>query len=211
MVNEYMPIAMSMTDRSCLVVGGGKIALRKIEMLLNYEPDITVIAPKVDDKIQYFGDSNKVTLKKREYKSPEASMYSLVISASNDDEVNKTVAKDCREAGIPVNVVDNPTLCDFIFPATLRRGILTVSVSSDGKAPFFSSNVRKILEDIFPQHWNKLADLAADFRKLAGEKYPNDAKMLDICFEKFLAADWKELLKKKDPKVIKQEMEAMLQ
>lgn len=211
MVNEYMPIAMSMTDRSCLVVGGGKIALRKIEMLLNYEPDITVIAPKVDDKIQYFGDSNKVTLKKREYKSPEASMYSLVISASNDDEVNKTVAKDCREAGIPVNVVDNPTLCDFIFPATLRRGILTVSVSSDGKAPFFSSNVRKILEDIFPQHWNKLADLAADFRKLAGEKYPNDAKMRDICFEKFLAADWKELLKKKDPKVIKQEMEAMLQ
>jgi siroheme synthase-like protein len=211
MVNEYMPIAISMTDRSCLVVGGGKVALRKIEMLLNYEPNITVIAPKVDDKIQYFGDSKKVKLKKREYKSPEASMYSLVISASNDEDINKTVAKDCREAGVPVNVVDNPALCDFIFPATLRRGNLTVSVSSDGKAPFFSSNVRKILEDIFPQHWKKLADLAAEFRKMAGEKYPTDSKAREACFEKFLAADWKELLKKKDRKEIKKEMEEMLQ
>jgi len=210
MVNEYMPIVISMTGRTCLVVGGGKVALRKIEMLLNYEPDITVIAPKVDDKIKYFGESNKVTLKKREYKSPEASMFSLVISASNSDHVNETVAKDCREAGIPVNVVDNPELCDFIFPATLRRGSLSVSVSSDGKAPFFSSNVRKILEDIFPLHWKKLADLAADFRKMAGEKYPDDAKAREACFEKFLAADWKELLKKKDPKVIEREMEEML-
>ncbi len=211
MVNEYMPIVLSMNKRSCLVVGGGRVALRKIEMLLNYAPDITVIAPKIDDKINYFGESKKIKVKKREYKSPEASMYSLVISASNDNDINEVVANDCREAGVPVNVVDNPALCDFIFPATLRRGNLTVSVSSDGKAPFFSSNVRKILEDIFPQHWKKLADLAADFRKMAGEKYPDDAKMRDVCFERFLAADWKELLKKKDSKAIKKEMEEMLQ
>ncbi len=211
MANDYMPVALSMAGRTCLVVGGGKIALRKVEILLKYDCDITVIAPEVDDKIQYFGDSNKVTLKKREYKSPEASMFSLVISASNDDEVNKLVAKDCGEADIPVNVVDNPPLCTFIFPATLYRDSLTISVLSDGKAPFFSSGVRKILEELFPEHWKKLANMAAEFRKKAVEKYPHDQKKREDCFDRFLAADWKEIIKKKEPGIIEKEMEALLQ
>ena len=211
MARDYMPISIAMSGRNCLIVGGGKIALRKIEILLNYEAKITVIAPEIDKKIEYFAESKKVSLKKREYKASESSMYGLVISASGDEAVNQKVADDCSEAGIPVNVVDNPALCSFIFPAVLKRDILTVAVSSDGKAPFFSSNIRMILEDIFPENWKNIAAKAAEFRNMVMEKYPKDYSARDKCFEKFLAADWKEILKKKDSDVIKKEMESMLE
>lgn len=211
MANKYMPVTMSMTGKSCLVVGGGNVALRKIEILMDFDSEITVISPEVDSKIDYFGESKKITLKKRPYKSPEASMFDLVISASNDDNVNKQVASDCREEKIPVNVVDNPALCDFIFPAVVKRGILSVAVASDGKAPFFSSGVRQILEEIFPQHWKKLANLAIDFRDMAMAKYPDDFKSRENAFAKFLGSDWKTILKKKNDKDIRKELEALLQ
>jgi siroheme synthase-like protein len=209
MANKYMPISISLEKRSCLVVGGGDVALRKIETLLEYNSDIKVVAPKPIDKIEYFADKGKLKLEKREYKSPEASGYGLVISASDDKDVNQQVSEDCGNAAVPVNVVDNPTLCDFIFPAVIRRDILSVAVSSDGKAPFLSGQLRLILEDIFPQRWNKIAALASRFRKRVLARWRGQPEKKAQCYNRFLQADWKTILKDKSDTEIEEELERM--
>ncbi|MCK5641407.1 MAG: NAD(P)-dependent oxidoreductase, partial [Gammaproteobacteria bacterium] len=110
MANKYLPIGISVVTRTCLVVGGGAVALRKVETLLDYETRITVIAPKPDTKIEYHAKMGRVELIAREYTSPEAGKYGLVIAASGDAYVNKEVYKDAIAAHVPVNVVDNPAL-----------------------------------------------------------------------------------------------------
>jgi len=152
--STYLPIGISLEKRNILLVGGGEVALRKVETLLEYNTDITVIAPEVHDKIRYYSEKGILKLEMRTYESPEASDFGIVISASDSSEVNETVYKDCSKAGIPVNVVDNPDLCDFIFPAVLKRNCISVSVSTDGQAPFLSGHLRLILENVFPEtHW----------------------------------------------------------
>jgi len=211
MSNQYLPIGISIKKRPCLIVGGGNVALRKIEILLEYDTTLTVIAPKVIDKIEYFAESKRLQLEKREYVSSDLSKYGLVIAASDNADVNKAVADDCQKAGIPINVVDSPGLCDFIFPATLIRDCLTVSVLSDGKAPFLSGQLRMILEDIFPQRWSKIAKYAAIFRKKVHKKWKGNPEAKAACFERFVAVDWKSLLKDLSEKEIDSELDKLLE
>jgi siroheme synthase-like protein len=211
MSHDYMPVSISLAGRPCLVVGGGKVALRKIETLFDYGGDVTVIAPEVEDKVQYFSDSGRLKLEKRAYRSPEASSYRLVISACDDMAVNRQVSEDCRKTNTLVNVVDQPSLCDFIFPAVVRRDCLSAAISTDGKAPFMSGHLRMILEDIFPAHWNKLMPVATRFRKMVQKRWSDDMHQKTVCYTQFLEADWQSLLKEKNPSVIEDELERMLE
>jgi siroheme synthase-like protein len=211
MSNKYMPISVSVEKRICLVVGGGPIALRKVETLMDYDTSITVVAPQVEDKIDYHAERGRITLKKREYKSPEASEYGLVISASDDRELNKRVHEDAKKTGALVNVVDDPPLCDFVFPAVLRRECLTAAISTDGKAPFISGHLRLVLENIFPKHWNRLMLLAASFRLKVRERWPDDRDKKNICYTEFLESDWKTMLKEMNDEQIEEELQRMLE
>ena len=190
-----MPVCISLEKRSCLVVGGGNIALRKIEKLLDYKSNITVITPEPLEKIEYFSNKNLLNLVKRKYISPEASSYNIVISAADDNQTNEEVYRDCRHSGTIVNVVDNPPLCDFIFPAVVRRGFLTASISTDGKAPFLSGHLRIILENVFPEHWKKIVTYASDFRLMVQEKWKDNKEKKIVSFDRFLNTDWKNLIK----------------
>lgn len=213
MAYKYLPINVSIRNRRILVVGGGNVALRKIETLLGYGVDITVISPETIDKIDYYGSKGKITLHKRQYQSPEASEYGLVVSASDDEVVNREVYDDCNEADILVNIVDNPALCSFTFPAAIRRDCLSLAVSTDGKAPFLSSHLRLILDEFFPaKYWEKIARLAAEFRKMVQNRIPGDqyeARM--AAYERFVAADWKELSKEKDHQQLLEILERMIE
>lgn len=202
MANKYMPINISLENRRCLVVGGGDVALRKVETLLEYESDITVIAPEPNDKIEYFAKKGELKLEKREYRSPEASDYGIVISASNKKDVNVQVSEDCRHAGVPINVVDNPVLCDFIFPAVLKRDILSVAVSTDGQAPFLAGQLRLILEDIFPQRWKKIAGYASKYRKKVMARWRGRPEKKAQCYDRFVLVDWQTILKEKSDEEI---------
>jgi uroporphyrin-III C-methyltransferase/precorrin-2 dehydrogenase/sirohydrochlorin ferrochelatase len=209
MSHRYLPISLSLKDQKCLVVGGGKIALRKVETLLNYDTEITVVAPEVQDRLQYYADKKLIKLEKRSYRSPEAALFRLVISASDDVEVNQMVHEDCRNSGAIVNVVDNPKLCDFIFPALVRREHLTAAISTDGKAPFLAGHLRAILENVFPDQWNRLVKLAADFRKTVQKRWTDNPEKRIACFTEFLEADWKTLLESKDEERIQAEIDRM--
>lgn len=210
MANEYLPIGISLQKRIALVVGGGAVALRKVDTLLDYEADITVIAPEPVEKIRYYAEKNRIHLETRAYQSPEVDRYGLVVSASDDRAVNRQVSEDARKAGIPVNVVDDPELCDFIFPAVTKRNYLTVAISTDGKAPFLSRYLRLVLDDIFPDRWRKIAGYAAEFRNMVQRDGPKGHEDRMQCLDRFLRADWKSMLKDKSHDEIRQEMTVWL-
>jgi siroheme synthase-like protein len=210
MGHEYMPISVNLKNRPCLVVGGGAIALRKVETLMDYDTKITVVAPEIHEKLEHHAKEGRITLEKRKYRSPEAGAFSLVISASDDNELNKQVYEDARGSGALVNVVDDPPHCDFIFPAVLRRDCLTTAISTDGKAPFMSGHLRLLLEDLFPKHWERLMSFAAVFRNQVRERWAGDREKMTICYTKFLETDWKPLLEEKNNADVQEELDKIL-
>ena len=211
MTHTYMPVSLTMKGRASLVVGGGQVALRKVETLLDYDTEITVVAPEVDPKLEMFARHNRITVEKRPYKSPEAADYGLVISASDNMDVNKRVCEDSRKAGVPVNVADAPPLCDFIFPAVVRRNCLTAAVSTDGKAPFMAGHLRLVLAEIFPKHWEKLMQRAANYRKQVQERWGDDMVRKTAAYERFVEADWATMQKEMDDDEIKYRLEQMIE
>ncbi len=211
MKHKYMPVSVNLKDRNSLVVGGGKVALRKVDTLLDYDTKVTVIAPEVDPKLEMFAKQNKITLEKRRYNTPEAAGFGFVISASDDMDLNKQVSEDCRKAGVLVNVADAPALCDFIFPAVQRRDCLTVALSTDGKAPFMSAHLRPVLKDIFPKHWEKLMQKAATFRTMVHKRWGDDTVRKNSSFETFVMSDWKTMLKEMSDDEIQFRLEQMME
>jgi siroheme synthase-like protein len=208
---KYMPISISVKDRACLVVGGGSVALRKVETLMEYDTAITVVAPEVNEKLEYHAGRGRITLEQREYNSPEAAAYGLVVSASDDKALNKKVYEDAHGAGTLVNVVDDPPHCDFVFPAVLRRDCLTTAISTDGKAPFISGHLRLVLENIFPGHWERLMKLAAKYRIMVRARWSDDPEKKNTCYTEFLEADWKSMLKEKNQEELEAELERLLE
>ncbi|MEE9442319.1 MAG: bifunctional precorrin-2 dehydrogenase/sirohydrochlorin ferrochelatase [candidate division Zixibacteria bacterium] len=211
MANKYFPINITLKSRNFLVVGGGKVALRKIELLMDFEADITVVAPEPLDKIEYYASRGKLKLHKRVYESQEASNYGMVVAASDDEAVNRGVYDDCREGKALVNVVDNPPLCDFIFPAMVKRDALTVAVSTDGKAPFLAAHLRLIMENIFPNHWSRIMQLAVSFRKKVQSRWGDNTKERFASLDRFLSADWKTMIKNKNDAELENELDILLE
>lgn len=209
-MNKYMPVNLFLQNRRWLIVGGGEVALRKIETLLDYDCTLTVIAPEVTEKITYFNQKRKLKLEKRDYASSELSLYDFVIAAANE-EVNLQVYKDCKKARVLVNVVDNPALCDFIFPATLKRGILNLAISTDGEAPFLAGHLKLVLENVFPEHWSRLSQIAANFRKKVRNRWGNDKSMKSECYQKFINIDWKDYLARMSDAEIEAELDRLIE
>jgi len=170
-----------------------------------------VIASNVHEKLEYHAERERIALEKREYQSPEAADYGLVVSAAEDVELNTQVHEDAREAGVLVNVVGDLAHCDFIFPEVLRRDCLTAAISTDGKAPFLSGHLRLVLENIFPEHWARLMKLAASFRNRVRSQWAGDPAKKDACYAEFLEADWKTMLKESSEEEIEEELTRMLQ
>lgn len=210
-VPRYLPINISVKSHPGLVVGGGKVALRKIEILLDFGFDLAVVAPEPLDRIAYYASKGKIKLDKRPYRSGDVAGYKLVVAASDDQAVNRGVYDDCRRAGILANVVDNPALCDFIFPAMVKRDALTVAVSTDGQAPFLAAHLRLILENIFPDHWKRIVRLAADFRKKVSARWGDNIKERFASLDRFLSADWKSLVKNKNDAELQAELDRLLE
>jgi siroheme synthase-like protein len=209
--DKFMPIGVSLKDRRCMVVGGGVFALGEVENLLEYDAAITVVAPKMHDKLEFHGKRGGVTLEKREYRSPEAAGYGLVVSASEDAAVNRQVYRDAKEAGVLINVVDDLPQCDFIFPAVLRRDCLTAAISTDGKASFVSGHLQVVMDNIFPAHWERLMRLAASFQGRVESRWADDPVKKNVCYSEFLEADWKKMLEEMGDENLEEELTRMLE
>jgi len=191
----YFPLLLNIKNYPCLVVGGGKVALRKVTSLLNFRIKSTVLAPKICQPLLELQTKRKIKVIKKVYSKEHLNNFKIVFCATDNPEINKMVRKDCTENNILLNVADIPELCDFILPAIVKRGDLTISVSSQGAAPFYAAELRKKLDHIFPSYYENIIELAGEFRKLLlRDKKLTSVKLREKAFNNFFMIDWKKVL-----------------
>lgn len=181
------PIMLNVRMRPCLVVGGGGVALRKLEALLINDAQVTVVAPEPIASVEKLADAGFIRIKRRHYRPGEAALYSLVIAATDDREINRRVYEEAENARVLVNVADEPSLCSFHLPARVQRGSLQLAIASNGKAPFAVRRLRQMLERRFDHAWSEWMEAAKRFRRsvlrLELERTEQEA-----CFDRFFDA-----------------------
>jgi len=164
----YYPIAIDITDRACLIVGGGEIAYRKAKSLRSSGARVTVIAPEVDAR---FAGLDGVEVIRRPYAEGDAAGYTLVFAATSDRAVNSAIFSEANESGTLVNVIDDPELCSFIAPAVVRRGDLMLAVTSSGRSPMLSKRIRAELERLYGPEYEQYIEILGGLRDAVKAKY----------------------------------------
>lgn len=190
----YYPIAIDLTDKKVLVVGGGAVALRKIETLIEFGARVNVVAPCINQDIIDLGGYGRVIINQRDYETSDMEGCALVIAATDDREVNLRVSRDANSAGLLVNVVDDPELCSFIMQSVVRRGDLAISIGTGGKSPAFAKFVRKKIEEAIGPEYGDLAGIMGELREAAKSRIPEQAER-EMIFKKVLSSEVPELLR----------------
>ena len=160
---SYYPIFLDIKNIRCVVVGGGVVALRKTSMLLDHDAQVTVISPQLCPELEKMA-GNTITAVRREYEIGDLKGAFVVVAATDDQTINEQVATDASEKGILINVVDVPALSNFIVPSYLKRGDLTIAVSTNGKSPALSRKIRIKLEEAFEREYAQLIAVVEEVR-----------------------------------------------
>lgn len=176
----YYPVMMDLNGRDCVVVGGGEVAARKVEMLISCGAKVTVVAPDLEKSLRELAASHKVKHVEAAYQNGHLDGACLVIASTDDTAVNRAVYEDAAAAGIPVNVVDVPELCSFIVPAVVERGDLIIAVSTSGKSPATAKRIRKELQKQFGDEYGVMLGLMGEVRRILMEREPDLDKRMRI-------------------------------
>jgi len=183
-------ISLNLEDANCLVVGGGTVAFRKVESLLASGATVKVVSPEVAREIENLGE---VEIIRRKFCGDDLEGMFLVISATDNREVNEQVAHAARERGILVNVVDVPDLCNFYVNAQVRRGDLTISVSTAGSSPATARKIREELEDRYGAEYAQFLSLMREYRPAVIDKI-SDPQRRTATFKKLAYAGIEKIL-----------------
>jgi siroheme synthase-like protein len=160
----YYPIFLNLQGKKCVVVGGGKVALRKVTALLDCGADITVISPKPHAEMSKLFKNKAIQLVRRNYEPGDLRGAALSIAATHVKKINRKVAEEAKKNGTPVNVVDDSGASDFIIPSSFRRGDLSVAVSTSGMSPALAKKIRVKLEKTIGIEYAHLLSLIAEIR-----------------------------------------------
>jgi len=164
---------LKLTGRRCLVVGGGEIALEKVEGLLACDGDVTVVAPEANEAIQELAREGSVAWERREYGGPEdLEGVFMVIASTDDTDVNIGIYEDAEKRAMLVNVVDVPPLCNFILPAIVRTGPLAIAISTAGASPALAKRIKAEIADEYGEPYARLAELLNEVRGWAKGNLP---------------------------------------
>lgn len=161
---DYLPLFIDLRGAPVLVVGGGAVALRKARLLARAGAQLAVVAPELHPELAELVAGQSGVTHQRRYQASDLAGRRLVVLATADSGLNRRIASQCREAGIAVNVVDQPQACSVIFPAIVERAPLTIAVSSGGAAPVLTRNLRAMIETMVPAGYGRLAAFAGEFR-----------------------------------------------
>jgi len=155
----YLSIFVNLADRRCAVVGGSKLAERKATALLEAGARVCVISPKLTPELQRLASINAVEHLAREWKSGDLKDCLLAFAATDDPELHRAIAREARALRVPINVADEPELCDFIMPSVVRRGELQVAISTSGASPALASRLRRDLQVIIGAEYETVTQI----------------------------------------------------
>ena len=186
---------MELSKKSVLLIGGGEVAERKLDLLLKANAKLTIVSPEFTEYIEdLFGKNKNITPIHDNYKEEYMNnSFSFVIAATNNESLNEDIARQANHKGILVNVVDKPDICDFIFPSILERGPITVAVSTGGSSPVLARLLRTKLETMIPGAYGRLAKIVSDNRIPVRKKLIN-SKSNRIFWEQMLNGKFVELV-----------------
>ena len=168
---EYLPVFLAVQKKPCLVVGGGEVAARKTDMLRRAGADVTVVSPELVPALTDLHKRGEIRHVASRFSAELLDGKTVVIAATDDEAVNRQVAEAAAMRNIPVNVVDRPALCTFVFPSIIDRSPIVVAISSAGASPVLARHLRAKLETIIPASYGKVAELARHFRNKVKEKF----------------------------------------
>ncbi len=168
----YFPFFVDIEGKRCLIAGGGTVACRKALTLMDYGPDIVIVAPRVIPEMERLikESGGKITWRCREFEDKDLETMDFVIAATSDEEVNRRISIWCRERKIPVNVADMQEECSFIFPALIKEGDITVGISTGGSSPALARYIKKQLIEAIPKGLGSLAQQLGLYRDMVMEK-----------------------------------------
>jgi precorrin-2 dehydrogenase/sirohydrochlorin ferrochelatase len=169
-MSKFYPIHLNVTGKKCVIIGGGKVAYRKVRSLKESGADVVVVSPEVCPEMV---NEEGLVLIKKEYEECFLDGALLVIAATDNETINKKVTLDAERRNIIVNVVDYPERCSFIVPSTINRGDLCISISTGGASPAVSKRIREELETVFGKEYEEYLDLLTKMRSLAMSSIEN--------------------------------------
>lgn len=172
----YFPMFVDLTDKPCLVVGGGEVAYRKVRTLLDFDAEVTVVAESVCPKLAGLADAQKhrVTICVRPFEEEDCDGRLLVVAATDDKKLNHNIAEYCKAAGIMVNAVDQKDDCSFIFSSYVKEQNLVAAFSSGGKSPVLTQYLKKKEADILTPFLGQLNEYMGDIRADIISKYDSE-------------------------------------
>lgn len=161
---DYYPVSLNIKGRKCVVVGGGEVAQRKVKMLLEHGATVTVISPELGPGLVQLAEHGEIEALNREYQTGDLKDSFIVIAATDDSNTNRQIVREAGERAVLVNVVDDAQNSDFIVPSFLRRGDITIAVSTAGCSPALARKIRTGLEKNFGEEYAALAQLLNEMR-----------------------------------------------
>ncbi|MCX5840275.1 MAG: bifunctional precorrin-2 dehydrogenase/sirohydrochlorin ferrochelatase [Deltaproteobacteria bacterium] len=194
---KYYPVNLNMTNKRCVVVGGGDIAERKVERLLECGAQVTVVSKSLTPLLKARKKTGQMDHIDRDYEDQALDGAFMVIGATDQNDVNERISKDAMARGLLVNIVDDPDRCNFILPSLVQQGDLSIAVSTGGKSPALAKKLRKELEKQYGPEYQTLLVIMGILRKriLAGDQRAADNKAV---FEDLVHSDILQAIREKD-------------
>jgi len=160
----YYPILLNILGKKCLVLGGGNVALRKVQALLEQGANVEIVSPNFCPELNKLAEEGTIQAIHRDYKPEDLKDTFIAIAATDDAKTNENMVAQARRLGILVNVVDDPNNSDFIVPSSFRRGDIIIAVSTSGRSPALARKIRSELEKSFQAEYAQLALVADEVR-----------------------------------------------
>jgi len=170
----YYPIFLDIENRSVVIIGGGNVCARKAETMMNYGARVSIVSPDFTDEIERWARDGALQIRRKRYEQSDLEGANIVIASTDDQSVNEQIAADCRRRRIPVNVVDVTPLCEFIVPAIIDKGSVTVAVSTGGKSPALARTLKEDLQRLIGPEYAEVNDVLGTLRDSAKRVLPTD-------------------------------------
>ena len=196
-MSKFYPVLLRLDNKPVLIVGGGKVAERKVLSLLKCGAKVYIVSRELTPVLRGLLDDGKINLLGRDFLPEHLHNKFLCVVSTDDMEFNIRVAHVAKEKGVIVNVVDYPVECDFIVPSVIRRGDLVIAISTSGKSPAFSKAMRKELESLYGPEYGVFLDIIGAIRGfLIRSGVPQEKK--DKVFEELWNSDLIDKIRKDD-------------
>lgn len=188
MVEGYLPVMLKLQDKTCLVVGGGAVAERRIASLLGAGARVRVVSPVLSAKIRRWAADNRIEAILRRYRFQDQEGAYLVVAATDCAAVNEQVMRQAQSADRLVNMAERPELGNVIMPSVVRRGRLVIAVSTSGAAPAVAASISRQLQDLYGEEYEEYLDFFSEFRQQVRARI-EDASIRQQWYQRVLDAD----------------------